>query len=326
MSRGVWGGLLSVVAASAGVGLAVAVGSAGADTQASTTTRLGSTVGTPNQNICAASINCTYVPFSSAANPGLQVPFDGTVTSFSVNSGSATGAVELRVLRPAANGKFTGAGASPAETLAGGPQTFNVSLSVKAGDVLALDNSTSALVFDGSTANPAFTAYYQPALAGGSTGVPNNNRTDRRLLLGAVVVSSGTTTTTTGNDGTTTVIKTVPAPPIIGNPTQSRSVWREGSKLASFARAQRPPVGTTFAFGLSATAKVTFAFRQRAGTQSVLRGTLSFAGHAGTDRLFFQGRLSRTKKLKNGRYTVTITAVNNTGSSRPATLTFTIRG
>ncbi|HUE26204.1 MAG TPA: hypothetical protein VMP89_05475 [Solirubrobacteraceae bacterium] len=140
MSRAAWGGLLSVVAASAGVALAVAVGSAGADTRASTSTTLGSTTGTPSQNICVASINCTYVPFSSAADPELDVPFDGTVTSFSVNSGSATGAVELRVLRPAANGRFTGAGTSPAESLAGGAQTFTVSLPVKAGDVLALDN------------------------------------------------------------------------------------------------------------------------------------------------------------------------------------------
>jgi hypothetical protein len=228
-----------------------------------------------------------------------------------------------------------GAGTSPAETLAGGPQTFTVSLPVKAGDVLGLDNSTSALVFDGSPANPAFTAYYQPALADGSTGVPNNNRTDRRLLLSATVTSSGTTTTTTGTtttttgtNGTTTVFvtKTVPAPPIIGNPTESHSVWRLGSKLASFARKQRPPVGTTFAFGLSTAAKVTFAFARRVGRRNVLQGTLSFAGHPGTDRLFFQGRLSRTKKLSKGRYTATITAANGTGSSRPASLSFTITG
>ena len=325
MSRALRGSLLSAVAASAGVGLAVVVGSAGANPQASTTTTLGSTTGTPNQNICAASINCTYVPFGSAANPALRVPFDGTVTSFSLNSGSAVGAVELRVLRPASGGQFKGAGTSPAETLAGGPQTFSVSLPVREGDVLALDNSTSALVFDGSTANPAFTAYYQPALADGATGVPGTNRTDRRLLLSAAVTSSGTTTTTTGTNGTTTVIRTVPAPPVVGNPTQSHSVWREGGKPASFARA-RPPVGTTFAFGLSTTARVTFAFRQRAGTGNVPRGALSFAGHPGTDRLFFQGRLSRTQKLKKGRYTVTITAANATGSSRPVALGFTITG
>ncbi|HUE26205.1 MAG TPA: hypothetical protein VMP89_05480 [Solirubrobacteraceae bacterium] len=174
------------------------------------------------------------------------------------------------------------------------------------------------------------TAYYEtPALADGTTAAPNR-RSDYRLLLSAVVNSSGTTptttgtTTTTGTNGTTTVFETLPAPPVIGNPTQSHSVWREGTKLASFARGQRPPVGTTFAFGLGAAAKVTFAFRQHLGRRTVPAGTLSFTGHPGTDRLFFQGRLSRSKKLRKGRYTVTITAANGAGSSRPVSLNFTI--
>lgn len=324
-----------MVVLSAGVGLAALVGSAGASTPAAAaTTTLGSTTGTPSQNInaCNSPITCTFVPFSSAANPSLRVPFDGTVTSFSVNAGSAGGTVELRVLRPAANGQFTGAGTSPTETLAAGPNTFTISLPVKAGDVLGLDNATAALMFDTSTANPVFTAYYQPALANGSTGTPGNNQTGYRLLLSATVTSSGTTTTTggttttTGANGTTTVTvtKTATAPPIIGNPTQSHSAWREGTKLASFARKRRAPVGTTFAFGLSTASRVKFAFSQRVGARKLLRGTLSFAGHAGTDRLFFQGRLSRTRRLSKGRYTVLMTATNNAGSSRPASLSFTI--
>jgi hypothetical protein len=321
--------LLALVAAAAGVGLALTVGTAGADNRASTTTTLGSTTGTPNQNICAAAINCTYVPFSSAANPGLQVALDGTVTSFSVNSGSATGAVELRVLRPAGNGKFTGAGTSPAENLAGGPQTFTVSLPVQAGDVLALDNSTSALLFDDSSANPTFTAYYQlPSLADGATAAPNNNKMGFRLLLSAIVTGTTPTTstgTTTGTNGTVTVTtavtttktvtntKTVTPPPVIGNPTQSRSAWRLRQ-------------GTTFAVGLSTTAKVTFTFRQRVGRRSILRGTRSLNGHPGTDKLGFHGRLASGKMLKKGRYTVTISASNKSGSSKPVSLRFTITG
>jgi hypothetical protein len=315
----------------------VIVGSAGADPRAGTTTTLGSTTGTPSQNICSAGVDCTYVPFSSAASPGLQVPFAGTVTSFAVNSGSATGTVQLRVLRPAGNGQFTGAGTSPAESLAGGPQTFTVSLPVNAGDVLALENSTSALVFDTSSAGPVFTAYYQPppGLPDGTTGAPNNNRAGYRLLLSASVTSSGSTTTTTGTtttgtSGTVTVTTTVtrtvtttaPAPPVIGNLTQSRTAWRVGGKPASSSRAGRPPVGTTFAFGLSTTAQVTFAFRPRVGRSSLL----TFAGHPGTDRLMFQGRLPGGKTLKKGRYTVTATAANRAGSSKPATLSFAITG
>lgn len=156
---------------------------------ASKTVTLGSTSGTPNYNICFSGIRCTYVPFSSVSNPGLQVPFDGTVTSFSVNSGSSGNLVELRVLSPASGGQYTGAGTSPAETLNGGLSTFTASLPVKAGDVLGLDNDSSALMFDNSSTT-ALTAYYMPALADGQTGAPTNNQMGYRLLLSAVVTES----------------------------------------------------------------------------------------------------------------------------------------
>src|SRR5947209_7147501 len=138
----------SLLAAGAmGIALALSIGSAGAATQ---TVTLGSTSGTPTAGICVAGFNCTYVPLHpNSSNPDLQVPFDGTVTSFSVNTGSATGTVELRVLRPAAGSQYTGAGTSVPETLAvTGVNTFNVSLPVKAGEVLGLDNATSAVLFD----------------------------------------------------------------------------------------------------------------------------------------------------------------------------------
>jgi hypothetical protein len=324
MSRTVRGALVGAAAAASGLALAIGVGSAGANTNAAPiTTTLGSTTGTPSQNICAAGINCTYVPFSSASNPTLQVPVDGNVTGFSVNAGSAGGTVQLRVLRPAPNGQFTGAATGPAETLAAGPNTFSVSVPVHAGDVLALDNSSSALLFDTSTANPVFTAYYQlPALADGSTAAPNNNKMGYRLLLSATVTgttptttttTNGTTVTTTVTGGTTTVTKTVtktvPAPPIIGNPTQSSSSWRRKN-------------GTTFAFGLSTSAKVHFQFRQKVGKRTFIRGTLVINGHPGTNRVQLRGRVA--KSFRKGRYLVTITATSSSGTSRPVSLSFTI--
>jgi len=72
------------------------------------TVTLGSTAGSPTVNICSAGIECTYLPFSNVYTPGLVVPYDGTITSFSINSGSSSGTVKLRVLRPAAGGRFTG--------------------------------------------------------------------------------------------------------------------------------------------------------------------------------------------------------------------------
>jgi hypothetical protein len=57
----------------------------------------------------------------------------------------------------------------------------------------------------------------------------------------------------------------------------------------------------------------------------VSAGTFAFTGHAGLNRVVFQGRLSRSKKLERGSYTLTITAVNAAGrTSRPQTLAFTI--
>jgi hypothetical protein len=107
------------------------------------------------------------------------------------------------------------------------------------------------------------------------------------------------------------------------------------------------PVGTTFAFALSEPAKVTFTFTQSiAGRRlhgrcvalnrrnarkprcrrTVPRGTLTFAGHAGANRVLFYGRLPRGQLLKPGRYTTTITAANAAGRSALRQLTFTIVG
>ena len=57
----------------------------------------------------------------------------------------------------------------------------------------------------------------------------------------------------------------------------------------------------------------------------MIAGTLRFRAHAGANKVRFQGRISRTRKLKPGRYTLVITATSTTGpQSTPKTLTFTI--
>jgi hypothetical protein len=139
-------------------------------------------------------------------------------------------------------------------------------------------------------------------------------------------------------------VKTLPAL-LLGNLTQSHSVWRLGHALAKLART-RAPVGTKFSFTLNQPASVTFTFIQQLGgrrvhgkcvaqtkatrhkracRRSVTRGTLSFAGHKGRNKVSFQGRISRTKTLKPGTYTVRVTGANGKGSrSSPKQLTFTI--
>jgi Calx-beta domain-containing protein len=136
--------------------------------------------------------------------------------------------------------------------------------------------------------------------------------------------------------------------PVLTHLTQTHTSWREGTALAviSHGAKRRPPVGTSFSFTLNESASITLAFNQnapgrtthghcvaqtkknrksRACSRVLTRGTLRMTGHAGRNRISFQGRLSRTRTLKPGRYTLVITAMNAAGqSSRSSALTFTI--
>lgn len=131
--------------------------------------------------------------------------------------------------------------------------------------------------------------------------------------------------------------------------SQSHARWRRGNKLPKFAaiaRVRKPPVGTTFRFKLSGPASVRFAFTQsrpgrrvggrcvaqtarnrskRRCPRTVTAGSFRFSAGSGAYSVRFQGRISRSKKLKPGRYTLIITATNTAGSSS-ARLRFTIVG
>ena len=111
--------------------------------------------------------------------------------------------------------------------------------------------------------------------------------------------------------------------PTLTHVSQSHKTWSEGSKLAHLTRmAKKPPVGTTFSFTLNESAKVTFAFEQGHKT----RGTITYTAKAGKRKLSFDGRLSHSKKLKPGKYTVVITANGDGLTSKAAKLSFTIAG
>lgn len=59
--------------------------------------------------------------------------------------------------------------------------------------------------------------------------------------------------------------------------------------------------------------------------RTAVRGRVSLAAHAGRNKLRFLGRITKSTKLKPGRYTVTITASNAARQrSEQRTLTFTI--
>jgi PKD domain len=137
------------------------------------------------------------------------------------------------------------------------------------------------------------------------------------------------------------------AAPDITNAHESHRSWREGSHLAHFSRSGgQPPTGTTFSFTLNELAKVSLNFTHLVGgresasgcvapskknhshaacKRTTTLGTLSFAAHAGINRLTFAGHLSRHVDLRPGRYQLVITAANAVGErSDPATLSFSI--
>ena len=145
------------------------------------------------------------------------------------------------------------------------------------------------------------------------------------------------------------VAASVASPPVITAVRQTAARWREGNKLARISTSKhkkKPPVGTTFKFTLNEQAAVSFSFTRRVAgrgvghscvaktranrkhrtcTRTVTAGMLAFTAHSGTDKVSFQGRISRHKKLKAGRYILVITATNTAGQkSTPRKLSFRI--
>jgi PKD domain len=134
--------------------------------------------------------------------------------------------------------------------------------------------------------------------------------------------------------------------PVISGLTQSAVRWREGRQLARLTRAKpRPPVGTTFSFNLSAPATALLQFEQtlggrtvagecvvqtshnrtkRACRRTVIAGTLKLVAHAGLNKVAFQGQLSRTRKLKPGRYRLLLSAGGAGLRAAYSSLSFTI--
>jgi IPT/TIG domain len=125
---------------------------------------------------------------------------------------------------------------------------------------------------------------------------------------------------------------------------QTASRWRRGGKLPFISRAG-VSVGTIFSFTLNEAADTSFAFSRLAGgrrvngrcvavtprnaskrrcTRTLAVGGFSLAGHAGVNKVAFQGRLSKTKTLKPGTYTLLVSAHSAGLASPSRSLRFTI--
>jgi hypothetical protein len=126
---------------------------------------------------------------------------------------------------------------------------------------------------------------------------------------------------------TYTVIRTGGAP-VITAFKQTAQRWREGGKLAHISRRRPAPVGTTFSFSLDRAAAAQLRFtRLTTGHKQrrIAAGALRLQAHAGLNRVHFQGRLSRTRKLPLGTYAIKLTASSAGGrSTTTRALTFTI--
>jgi hypothetical protein len=143
------------------------------------------------------------------------------------------------------------------------------------------------------------------------------------------------------------------APPLLlrlSGLSETAKTWREGNSLARIStrkkgKKKRPPVGTTFSFALNEPASVTLTFTEPAGgrkvgkkcvaetkknkkkhrcTRTVIAGTLTFSAHAGTNKVRFEGLISKHKKLKPGSYTLLVTATASGERSTTRTLHFRI--
>jgi uncharacterized delta-60 repeat protein len=155
------------------------------------------------------------------------------------------------------------------------------------------------------------------------------------------LVASNATGTAHGADETLTTGGNPLPRPLISSLSQSHRIWAETK-----SRTRRRAVGTTFSFTLNVSARVDFAFTQQVGgrkvngrciaeaktnrgkpscTRSVTSGVLFLAGHAGQNRYSFQGRISRSNRLRVGDYTLVVSATNAVGrKSKLQSLRFTI--
>jgi hypothetical protein len=128
---------------------------------------------------------------------------------------------------------------------------------------------------------------------------------------------------------------------VLAGAAQSHRTWRENT-----SHNRKPPLGTTFSYTLNREATVQLLFRQRlrgrrvkgkcvaqtkrnrkkpACTRTITRGQLSSTGHVGNNKLSFRGRISPSKKLRPGDYTVIFTATSAAAQpSTPQRLRFTI--
>jgi hypothetical protein len=144
-----------------------------------------------NFGSCSGGTACTYaqvapLPSADTASGGLTSPIDGVITRWVIRTGSTGGVVKLRVLRPSGAGAFTAVATGPAQTMNfTGQNMFPVSLPIKKGDYLGVDNASDALIF--AQTQQASSYYWNPQLADGTNRTTNGTQAPLELLVQANV-------------------------------------------------------------------------------------------------------------------------------------------
>lgn len=133
--------------------------------------------------------------------------------------------------------------------------------------------------------------------------------------------------------------------PTVSSLRLSRRTFALGSKLPHLTRTT--PVGTRISFKVSEASKTTFTFARVAAGRKVgkrclaptrkrahkrrcsrfvnVRPSLVYTTAAGSHRLSFQGRLSRHKRLRPGRYRLSVVSVDSAGNrSKAKTIRLTV--
>ncbi len=155
------------------------------------TVTVGSPMTMPANGTAVCGAACTWAN-TALGESGANVtsPISGTIVRWRLAGGSTGGPFELRVIRPAGGGLYTGFGtSSPAQPVGSGDQNFTTNLPIQAGDLIGINEPSGSGV-------PRFTpptsteSAWNPALPDGTTATaPSGNFPGFESLFNADVES-----------------------------------------------------------------------------------------------------------------------------------------
>jgi hypothetical protein len=133
---------------------------------------------------------CTWAN-TALAESGANVtsPISGTIVRWRIAGGYTGGPFELRVIRSAGGGLYTGFGtSSPGQPVGSGENTFTTSLPVQAGDLIGLDETVGSGIPRSSAVPGSTESVWNPALGDGTSALaPTVNAPGFELLFNADV-------------------------------------------------------------------------------------------------------------------------------------------